>query len=129
MTYILDSDMLIYYINQVAAGEAVTQLLEREATIVISIVSIMEFRAGLSEEKVPLYMPQIYQAFPVEPITPAIAERAGMLRYQGKLEGRKPKPMDSLIAAAALEHDYCLITNNQRDYTMSGLHIYNNVVR
>ncbi len=125
MTYLLDSDMLIYYFNQVPIGyELVSSLLRQRHRVVISVLSVMEARAGWDEAEAQKFLPVLYDLFPVEPITTAIAERAGQLRYTYKQQGRKPKPIDTAIAATALEHKHCLITNNIKDYPMPELNIY-----
>ena len=96
----------------------------------MSIVSVMEICAGWSEEQRRKYLPELYNLFDIEPITPAIAERAGALRYEGKHQKkRKPKPLDALIAATAIEHDYRLVTNNRQDFIMPGLELYRELWR
>jgi predicted nucleic acid-binding protein len=126
MTYLLDSDMLIYFFNQAAPGyDLISSMLRRNEKVVISVLSVMEARAGWNQEEAGTFIPVLYDLFTIEPVSTAIAERAGRLRYESKHEGKtKPRPVDAMIAATALEHDYCLITNNLKDYTMPGLNLY-----
>ncbi len=125
MTYLLDSDMLIYFFNQVEPGyPLVSELLTRKERIVISVLTIMEASAGWNADEARELLPILYTLFPIEPLTNAIAERAGRLRYDYTQLGRKPKPIDTLIAATALEYQYCLITNNRDDYPMPELLFY-----
>jgi len=126
MTYLLDSDILIYFFNQVEPGyELVSSLLTKKHPIAISVLSVMEARAGWSEEQKAQYLPVLYDLFPVEPVTVEIAERAGQFRYEAKQQGqRKPRPVDAVIAATAVEHNFCLVTNNLKDYTMPELKLY-----
>ena len=123
MTYLLDSDMLIYFFNQAPPGyDLISSLLTHNERVVISVLSVMEARAGWDQEEAGTFVPVLYDLFPIESVSTAIAERAGRLRYEYKHEGKsKPRPVDAVIAATAIEHDYCLITNNLKDYTMPGL--------
>ena len=125
MTYLLDTDVLIYFSNKKEPWYSFICNVHKQEEIFISIITVMEICAGWSEKQRDLYLPELYDLFAVAPITNGIAEQAGLLRYDGKhRETRKPKPMDALIAATALEHKYCLVTNNAKDYAIPGLEIY-----
>lgn len=50
------------------------------------------------------------------PLTPAVAERWGVLEGQRQLVGRPLSVPDAQIAATALEHGLTLVTRNVKDF-------------
>lgn len=125
MSIMLDSDALIYYFEEKEPWRSGIHELLKAEDISISIVSVMEICAGWNEKQRRLFLPELYELFDIIPISPAIAERAGILRHDYKAQQkRKPRPMDALIAATAIEHGCRLITNNRQDFTMQGLELH-----
>lgn len=61
----------------------------------------------------------------VLPLTPAVAERWGVLEGQRQLSGRPLSVPDAQIAATALEHGLTLVTRNVRDFAGLGAEIVN----
>ena len=130
MSILLDSDVLIYYYNELKPWVSFIDHLLDEDEVFISTVSVMEVCAGWDEAERRINLPDLYGLFTIAPLTPAIAERAGALRHRGKhKEKRKPRPVDALIAATAIEHNYRLITNNRKDFTIPGLELYRELWR
>lgn len=128
-TYQIETDVLIDFFNK--RPEA-TELIERLAEVgefVISAVSVAEVRAGWSKEKADLYMPHLYALSTVAPLTQEIAELAGSLRYEHRKEGKLLPTIDTLIAATALQNDYCLITRNLKDYQIPELELYKEIYK
>ena len=68
------------------------------------------------------YLLPLYDLFPVLPITQNIAQLAGQIRFFDHKRDEKnvqtQNLCDALIAATAIEHNHCLITNNVKDYAM-----------
>jgi predicted nucleic acid-binding protein len=58
------------------------------------------------------------------PASPAIARRAGRLRYEYLRRGVTIGLPDLLIAATALEHGLTLLTVNRKDFPMPELALY-----
>lgn len=52
----------------------------------------------------------------VVPFCPACAEEFGKLRGDLKRRGIAASPLDLQIAAVARVHDFCLVTNNTKDF-------------
>lgn len=124
MSILLDSDALIYFFKEIEPWRSyIDGLLERD-DVSISMVSVMEICAGWDEKERRINLPDLYETFTIEPVTQAIAERAGILRHDHKArQKRRPRPMDALIAATALEGGFRLITNNRQDFNMDGLSV------
>lgn len=126
MTYLVDSDMLIYYFNHMSPFDQVVAnlLRSKQDSVAISVLSVAELCAGWSGEEQTQYLPLLYDLFTVESVTSAIAERAGAWRYQYMQQERKLKLIDTLIAATVVEYEYCLVTHNHKDYPMPELRMY-----
>ena len=58
------------------------------------------------------------------PITKVIARRAGKLKWEWSQKGRTMALDDMLIAATALEYGLTLMTDNQMDFPMRGITLY-----
>ncbi len=61
----------------------------------------------------------------VYPITPAIAQRGGVLRGQFQAQGITRSAPDMLIAATAIQHQRVLATRNVRDFLGCGVQVVN----
>jgi predicted nucleic acid-binding protein len=59
------------------------------------------------------------------PIDETIAKRWGALNAQCKLKGIAVSTVDGLIAATALEHDLTVVTRNAKDFTGTGVQLFN----
>jgi tRNA(fMet)-specific endonuclease VapC len=121
MPYLLDSDMLIYYIDGLDTAHAlVTELLVDG--IAINSVSYMEARQGIGRSQDPpsaqFRLDDLLNASPVIPFDRAEARRCAEIRELLQSQGKRvrPRALDLMIAATALEHDLTLVTNNSADY-------------
>lgn len=124
MTYILDSDVLIYYFkNKQPFFELVESLLNK-FPVVISTVSLAEVRAGWDEKQTQKWLPIITDLFPTVDVTYTIAEQAGYQIKRYSNEGKTLATTDGIIASTALLNSYCLVTNNRKHYPMPELHLY-----
>ena len=56
-------------------------------------------------------------------ISPAVAQRAGELRYDFARQGHALATTDTLIAAVAAEEGATLVTGNARHYPMQGIRL------
>lgn len=61
----------------------------------------------------------------VLPVTDTIAIRCGTLRGEFRKKGIARTQADLLIAATAYEHNYVVVTRNERDFKDCGITIFN----
>jgi predicted nucleic acid-binding protein len=117
MTYLFDTNIVIYYFNGLTADEALHNLLRE--SFKISIITKIEF-LGWSEFAA---NPDLYnqaRAFihnaSLYGLTEEIAEQAIRLRQQFKT-----KTPDAIIAATALVNGLTVVTHNTDDFTRLGV--------
>lgn len=95
----------------------------------ISAVTLEEAHFGLAWQpntrKLALFNAMVERLHAVYPITPSIAQRAGVLRGQFQAQGISRSAPDMLIAATAIEHQLVLATRNVRDFLGCGVQIVN----
>jgi tRNA(fMet)-specific endonuclease VapC len=129
MTYLLDSDVLIYHLKGVeSVVETITGLFGEG--VAISSITYMETLDGVDPDSVHGYDPNRFSTLvskiPIIQFSQAEAERCVLIRRALRQQGRstRSRALDLLIAATALEHGLTLVTNNQRDYVdIPGLRI------
>jgi len=107
----------------------VMQWLQSVELLAISVITLEEAHFGLAWQpnarKLTLFNAVVQQMHAVYPITPAIAQRAGILRGQFQAQGISRSAPDMLIAATAIEHQLVLATRNVRDFVGCGVQIVN----
>lgn len=130
MPYLIDSDWSIDYLLDEA--EAV-RLLNRLAPerLSMSIITYMEIYEGLirapSIDEAEAKLLEFAEVVPIIPLSTAIARRCALLRQTLRRLGRRvrPRSLDLLIAATALELDLVLVTRNVSDYSdIPGVSLY-----
>ncbi|MGI8858477.1 MAG: type II toxin-antitoxin system VapC family toxin [Thermomicrobiales bacterium] len=129
MTYLVDTDWVIDYLNAQPHTIATLQRLEPQG-LAISIITYAEVYEGILYGRDPARGQRGFRQFlrPVDvlPLTRRIthqfaAVRGSLTRNQRQQLG----DMDLLIAATALQHGLTLLTNNLRDFQhVPGLVIY-----
>lgn len=121
MPYLIDSDVVIDHLADVAAA---TTLLEQLAAdgIAVSIITYMEAYQGVLRSPHPVSARKCFEAFvatvPVLTFTQACAERCAQLRETLRREGKrvKARALDLMTAAIALEYGLTVVTRNVEDY-------------
>lgn len=108
MYALFDSNILIDYLNGVAAAEKEINLYERRA---ISIISWMEVLAGASAD-VEAITRQYLAQFEVLPVDTSVAERAVKLRATKSL-----KLPDAIVLATAIEAGLILVTRDSKAFS------------
>jgi predicted nucleic acid-binding protein len=124
VNYLLDSDLLIDYFNLRGGATALVEGLLDEAQVAVSVVTIAEIRAGWDQRQSERFLPLLYDLFPAENVTPAIAELAGRWRQEYRTRGQTLSTADTLIAATAFRAGRCLVTRNVKHYPMPELQRY-----
>ena len=121
MPYLIDTDWLIDHLAQAPAAEALLSELAAEG-VAISIISYMEAYQGtlrspdLADAQAKLQA--LANTVPVLPLSIAVAQRCARRREALRARGRRvrPRALDLLIAATALEYQLTLVTRNVDDY-------------
>jgi predicted nucleic acid-binding protein len=97
--------------------------------LTVSVVTLEEAHFGLAWQpdtrKLALFNAMVERLHAVYPITPSIAQRAGVLRGQFQAQGEVRSAPDMLIAATAIEHQLVLATRNVRDFTGCSVQVVN----
>jgi predicted nucleic acid-binding protein len=119
VTYLVDSDVVIDHVNGDASA---LRLLDRLATagLAVSTVTYMEVYPGYLRSGDPAVRTKFdtfMAGIEIIPFSVEIARRCAELR-EGLRRGRRfrPRALDLITAATALEHGLTLVTRNRDDY-------------
>jgi predicted nucleic acid-binding protein len=119
-------------ISELVKGNPDAQMmrwLQSVQAMAISAVTLEEAHFGLAwlpnNRKLALFKALVERLHAVYPITPAIAQRGGVLRGQFQAQGITRSAPDMLIAATAMEHQLVLATRNVRDFLGCGVQVVN----
>lgn len=120
MRYLIDSDWFIDYLDGVPDAVALIQSLTRDG-FSISIITYIEVYQGAYRRQLPAAEQELelsLQNIPIIPVSIPVAQRCARLREERQRRGRRvrPRALDLIIAATALEHDLTLVTRNTDDY-------------
>ncbi|SRR6266571_2943363 len=130
MPFLIDTDLVI---DHLATITETNQLLEKLAPegIAISIITYMEAYQGVVRSPNVKEARAKFQTFrrsvPVLPFSLTVAKRCAALREHLKQEQKrvKPRALDLINAAIAIEHNLTLVTRNVEDYQdIPGLELY-----
>jgi predicted nucleic acid-binding protein len=125
MKYLIDSDVLIdYFKGKAPVQSLVEHLLETDDAVAISVLSITELRTGWTEEQADYLLPRLAKLFTIEAVVPDIATQAGVWRHTYRTQEHLLGTVDTIIAATAYCKQYCLLTNNMKDYPMPEVQLY-----
>jgi predicted nucleic acid-binding protein len=130
MAFLIDTDVLS---DHLADDPAAVQLLQQLALsgIAIAMVTYMEaFQGALqspdptsAEAKLSTFLEKV----PVLPFSYEVARRCARMRLELKRQGKRvrPRALDLITAATAIEHGMTLVTRNTADYQdIPGLTLY-----
>ena len=130
MPYLIDSDVVIDHLADVAAATTLLEQLAAEG-IAVSIITYMEAYQGVLRSPRPTSARKQFEAFletvPVLPFSLAGAEGCAQVRETLHREGKrvKARALDLMTAAIALEHGLTIVTRNVEDYNdIRGLKLY-----
>lgn len=121
MPHLLDTNWVIGYL---AGDQAAVQLVNTlvPSGIGISIITYMELYEGILRQPNPQQAEAEIRAFltsvPLIPLSPEVAKRCARLRADLRKQGKRvrPRALDLIIAATALEHGLTLVTKNRADF-------------
>ena len=123
-----DTNVISEFVKRVPDAQ-VMQWLQSVELLAISAITLEEAHFGLAWQpntrKLALFNALVGRLHAVYPITPAIAERAGLLRGQFQAQGVIRSAPDMLIAATCVEHHLVLASRNVRDFRGCGVQVVN----
>jgi tRNA(fMet)-specific endonuclease VapC len=130
MPYLIDSNWVIPYLDGDAAALQLLEVLAPDG-IAISIITDLEIYHGVLRAPDPAQAEAQIQTFldtvPLLSLTLAVARRCALLREMLRRQGKriKPRALDLIIAATALEHGLTLVTRNPDDFKdLPGLRLH-----
>ncbi|MDO8277052.1 MAG: type II toxin-antitoxin system VapC family toxin [Burkholderiaceae bacterium] len=123
-----DTNVISEFVKN-APDPRVMRWLQSVQLMAISAITLEEAHFGLAWQpitrKLALFNAMVERMHAVYPVTPAIAQRGGVLRGQFQAQGIVRSAPDMLIAATAMEHQLVLATRNVRDFTGCGVQLVN----
>jgi len=128
-TIVLADTNVISELVKGAPDANVMRWLQTVQFLSISAVTLEEAHFGLAWQpntrKLALLNGVVERLHAVYPITPAIAQRGGVLRGQFQAQGITRSTPDMLIAATAIEYQFVLATRNVRGFMGCGVQVVN----
>lgn len=134
MSYLIDTDVVIDHLENVPAA---IDLIERLSPngIAISVICYMEVYQGLLRSQDRAGIDEGFLAFlieaPIIPFSTAVARRCATIREHLRVQGKRvrPRALDLMNAATAIEHNLTLVTRNVNDYgDIPDLRMYHEVL-
>jgi predicted nucleic acid-binding protein len=122
--YLLDTNILIEFFSHKAETVALLPKLKKHGSLFTSLLSVAEIRMGWSDTDARVYLPLLYDLFPLQPLTREIAEQAGKWRRDYREKGITLSLVDTVIAAIAYHNNLCLISRNTKHFPQSELHLF-----
>jgi predicted nucleic acid-binding protein len=123
-----DTNVISEFVRKTPDAQ-VMQWLKTVQWLAVSAITLEEANFGLAWQpdtrKTGLFNALVERLHAVYPVTPSIAQRAGVLRGQFQAQGIVRSAPDMLIAATAIEHQLVLATRNVRDFLGCGVQVIN----
>jgi len=122
-TVLLDSSVMFDHLNgRGGRTEYLDRLLDQGYILACCAVNITEVYAGLKpgeEDKTAAFI----SSLEFIPVTPDIAQKAGLLRRDWRQKGQTLSYTDVTLAAVALAHGMPLLTDNRKHFPMEELEL------
>ncbi|MHC4873585.1 MAG: PIN domain-containing protein [Planctomycetota bacterium] len=120
MSYLIDTDIIIYSLKGIEAVNKKFSTYEREPKS-LSVITYGELIFGAHKSAKPVknlaVVHRLKEIFPVIDITTAIMDTFGNLKALLVKEGSVISDMDLLIASTAITHNLTLVTNNSKHFS------------
>jgi predicted nucleic acid-binding protein len=124
MTILLDTTILIDILrNRNKRRELLETFLAAQHTLATTVLNIAELYAGMRPQEAAVTEALLSGLICLE-LNERTARLAGQLKNTWAKRGRTLALTDTLIAAIAIEKQYALLTDNQRDFPMPELQLY-----
>jgi tRNA(fMet)-specific endonuclease VapC len=130
MTYLLDTDIAIYIIKRKSERLLRKLYAFKLEQIAISTITVAELELGAAKSQHPernrLALTKFLIPFSLLDFNYSAARAYGRIRAALEARGTVIGPMDLLLAAQAVSHEYGLVTNNVREFRrVEGLRVEN----
>jgi predicted nucleic acid-binding protein len=122
--YLPDTGILIDVLNGRANRKSLLlDIAARGHSLACCAVTVAELYSGLHQNELDQAL-RLLSALIWVDTTPAVAKRAGEIRYAWARKGKTLGLADTMIAATALQYNLTLITENRKDFPMPELQIH-----
>ncbi len=124
LAVLLDTTVLIDLLHH--RSEAVAQVRDmalRGVAMAICPITVAELYAGIRKGE-EASTEELLSAFQWLPISRDVARKAGELVSSKRRSGKTHALDDMIIAATAIHYGYSLLTDNRKDFALSGLQLY-----
>ena len=119
MTYVLDTNIVIYYFKGVGNVRRHFSQTSYEKLFIPSIV-LYELNVGIAKSNLPdkrqMQLKQLLEYVSILPFTKKEAEHAAIVRAKLEMQGTPIGIVDGLIAGTTLTNNSTLITRNVREF-------------
>jgi len=123
-TYLLDTSVIVDALNGKRDRKVLLERLLRQGnTLACCGINVAEVYAGMRPHEAEATN-ALLKSLDYYEITWEIARKAGEIKFQQARRGRTLSLADTIIAAVALSNELKLITDNIKDYPMSGVGIF-----
>ena len=119
MRYLLDTDVLIDFLNDQKYANQLIPILASKGPLFMSVITIAELSAGFNQNQADFYLPKLYDMVTVLDLDRKLAELAGQFRKK-----YNKSIADMLIAATAAVSKCQLVTRNKKDFPMPEVKFY-----
>jgi tRNA(fMet)-specific endonuclease VapC len=122
--YLLDTSVIIDVLNgKRARASLLEELLRAGSTLACSAINVAEVYAGMHPKEASA-TDAFLSRLDYYDITWKVARSAGRLRYEQARRGRTLSLADTMIASVALTNGLILMTDNRKDFMITGLELY-----
>jgi predicted nucleic acid-binding protein len=128
MSFLFDSNAISEAMKR-EPNLQVRQLIDKQTSVLISVVSVEEIYYGLTYKdayrKKAWFDNFVQFRGEVLPVTTNIAKQCGIWRGRFRQQGITRSQADLLIGATALRHGLVLVTRNTKDFEGCGIQLFN----
>ncbi len=122
--FLIDTGEWINFFNKKEEAINLISKLREKGEIFSSILTIIELRAGWTDDSANEFLPIFYAHTKIIGLSQRVAELAGKFLKDYKTKGISLTTVDTLIASTAIVEDCQLVTRNKKDFPMKELKLY-----
>ncbi|HBQ51068.1 hypothetical protein A3B42_03625 [Candidatus Daviesbacteria bacterium RIFCSPLOWO2_01_FULL_38_10] len=122
--FLVDTNVWIDFLNKRENAIDLINKLTQTGEVFSSILTIIELRAGWTDEKSRHFLPIFYAQTKIIDISIEIAELAGRFLQVYKTKGISLSTVDTIIGSTAIMENCQLVTGNKKDFPMPEIKLY-----